>query len=280
ALEFIINLAELKKLLQRFYTLTHIRIVVLNADLVEVASYPNSHSAYCRILRRDPVAREKCRDCDMEACRRARRTGSTEIYRCHAGLTESVTPIRHDGAVIGYLMLGQVLQNGEGNLETWQNLSQAISRYDVDMEALREAFLRKKSYSSEVIRAAAGIMEACAGYLYLSKMIVLKNDSLSRKIDAYIRNNLAGELDAITLCDRFGISKNRLYEISDRSFGGGIAEYVRSLRVAAAKQKLTESNAKIRDIAAECGFPDYNYFTKVFKAHTGLTPRDYRKNLR
>ena len=45
----------------------------------------------------------------------------------------------------------------------------------------------------------------------------------------------------------------------------------------AAQKMLVKTNARIGEIADECGFYDYNYFTKIFKRYTGLTPRDYRK---
>ena len=121
-------------------------------------------------------------------------------------------------------------------------------------------------------------MEACSGYLYLSKMIVLNEDSLARRLDDYIQKNLPGDLSTETLCRALGVGKTRLYELSRRSYGRGIAEHIRALRIRRAQGLLSGEKEKIAEIAAQCGFPDYNYFTKVFKAYTGFTPRDYRKN--
>ena len=109
-------------------------------------------------------------------------------------------------------------------------------------------------------------------------MIVLSEDSLARRLDDYLQKNLSGDLGTESLCRALGIGKTRLYELSRRSYGRGIAEHVRALRIERARELLSGEKEKISEIAAQCGFSDYNYFTKVFKAHTGLTPRDYRKN--
>lgn len=62
------------------------------------------------------------------------------------------------------------------------------------------------------------------------------------------------------------------------SFGDGITQYVRRNRIRKAEKLLGESDKKIAEIAELVGFPDYNYFTKVFKKETGFTPREYRRN--
>ena len=40
---------------------------------------------------------------------------------------------------------------------------------------------------------------------------------------------------------------------------------------------LTRSNLPISAVAEEVGISDYNYFTKVFRAAVGMTPRAFRK---
>ncbi len=275
-MDFRINSQELTKLLKHFYTLTHIRIGIFDDAFHEIAFYPSHHSEYCRLLRADTEANKKCSLCDKEACEMSRRQKKPIAYRCHAGLTEAVTLIRCNDVTVGYLMFGQVLQ-AEDYERSWAELVPYLSQYSVDMEALKRAYFKKKRVSSETIVAASALMEACSGYLYLSKMIVLHEDSLARRLDDYIQKNLQGELDIERLCRALGIGKTRLYELSHRSYGKGIAEHIRALRVERAQKLLSCEKGKISDIAAQCGFSDYNYFTKVFKVYTGLTPRDYRK---
>lgn len=276
---FNINSQKLEELLKHFYTLTKIHIAVFDDKFREIAIYPKTRSAYCRILRSSPQAGEECASCDREACQKSRQEHKMITYRCHAGLTETVTPIMHEKAVMGYIMLGQLLQT-ESYEKSWAALEPALSKYPVDLAALKTAYFKKRSYSSEKIIAAAKIMEACSGYIYLSRIIVLKEDALAAKLEKYISDHLNEPLNADLLCRELCISKTRLYELSEHSYGTGIAQHIRDLRIERAKLLLEESDKKIGEIADLCGFTDYNYFTKVFKRATGLTPREHRKQLR
>ena len=120
-------------------------------------------------------------------------------------------------------------------------------------------------------------MEACAAYLLLYKKIVFSDDSEARRVEKYIQNNLQKELNVDKICADLGLSRVKLYSISERSYGMGIAEYIRKIRVDMAQKMLIKTDEKINEISEKCGFYDYNYFTKVFKKYAGLTPRDYRK---
>lgn len=49
------------------------------------------------------------------------------------------------------------------------------------------------------------------------------------------------------------------------------------LRINRAKILLTKTDKSITQIAAECGYDDFTYFSRQFKKSTNMTPRDYRK---
>lgn len=59
-------------------------------------------------------------------------------------------------------------------------------------------------------------------------------------------------------------------------FGMPIGSYLRRLRLEWAATRLETSDATISAIALAAGFADQSHFTRLFKRHTGLTPREYR----
>ncbi len=52
--------------------------------------------------------------------------------------------------------------------------------------------------------------------------------------------------------------------------------YISELRLTRAKQRLADSDASVRSIAASVGFNDLAYFSRWFKANTGCRPSSYR----
>ncbi len=51
-------------------------------------------------------------------------------------------------------------------------------------------------------------------------------------------------------------------------------------KIATAKNKLFLTNFPIKDIAYEVGYNDPLYFTRVFKKYSGVSPKDFRKQLK
>ena len=59
-----------------------------------------------------------------------------------------------------------------------------------------------------------------------------------------------------------------------------IGEYIRRLRIEYACREISGSDASLVDIALASGFSDQSHFSKVFKRLAGMTPTQFRTNLR
>lgn len=71
----------------------------------------------------------------------------------------------------------------------------------------------------------------------------------------------------------------RLVEISFRkATGRSILEEITVVRTERAKELLVNTAYSIEEIRILCGYHTQNAFRNAFKAQTGLTPRDWRKN--
>jgi AraC-like DNA-binding protein len=57
-------------------------------------------------------------------------------------------------------------------------------------------------------------------------------------------------------------------------------EYLRTVRVQAARRMLATGSAKLSQIAVDTGFTDQSHFTRRFREATGMTPQAYRKRFR
>ena len=55
-------------------------------------------------------------------------------------------------------------------------------------------------------------------------------------------------------------------------------EYITHIRIEKAKDLLANTDLKIHQICEKIGYKTTAHFAKVFKANTGLTPSDYKKN--
>ncbi|MDC7235096.1 MAG: helix-turn-helix transcriptional regulator [Spirochaetales bacterium] len=53
-------------------------------------------------------------------------------------------------------------------------------------------------------------------------------------------------------------------------------QYLQFLRIQEAKKQLQSTDSSITDIAFDCGFSSSQYFNRIFRKYTDMSPRDYR----
>lgn len=272
------DLVKLNALLRDYFQLTHMRITVYDDAIHEITAYPRRVAPICRYIRTDPRAEAACHACDVQGCRQSQRQRSPYIYRCHAGLTEAVTPVLMGNVVIAYLSFGHLfsyptLEEGRMSIQS------CCAGYDLDAEALDDYISELHETSEAFILSAANILEAVASFLCLDRMILLKQQAVQFQVDEYISAHFTEDIDVDTLCRRFGIGRTALYEFAKQNYGMGVARHIRALRIAHARKLLVERpDMNISEVAEACGFKDYNYFITVFGRMVGLAPRQYRLN--
>ena len=55
-----------------------------------------------------------------------------------------------------------------------------------------------------------------------------------------------------------------------------LTDYISEKRLAHACRLLDGDTHTVKDVAALCGYDNYNYFFKVFKKYYGITPKEYQ----
>lgn len=269
------DLSRLKLLLKDFYHMTRIRITVFDDSFHELAAWPELPAPFCRIIRTDADAAACCCRCDKRACETAAKHRTLYTYRCHAGLTESITPIIVGNITIGYLLFGHVFSYSSHD-EGWRQIRELCRNYRLDFASLETACRLLPVITEDYIASASHIMQAVASCLCMERMVTLRRQELPVQIDEYIQAHFTEKLDTARLAEQFGIGRTRLYKIAKQSYGLGIAEHIRNLRMEKARKLLTEqSGLTLSQIASECGFDDYNYFITVFKRVVGMPPKAY-----
>ena len=76
------------------------------------------------------------------------------------------------------------------------------------------------------------------------------------------------------------MGRSTFYKKVKEIIGMGIMEYVTGKRMALASELLAKSSMTVYEIAQRCGYVDNQYFSKVFKQHSGHSPSIYRKTHR
>lgn len=82
------------------------------------------------------------------------------------------------------------------------------------------------------------------------------------------------------LADMLGLTEQHLSRIINQNFGQSFSELVNNYRVRDAKEMLEHKRDKIYSICIDAGFDNMTSFNRVFKKATGLSPNQYREEIR
>jgi two-component system response regulator YesN len=97
-----------------------------------------------------------------------------------------------------------------------------------------------------------------------------------KKCLEYIHRNYR---DNVTLEDAAAYSSTSptyLSRLFKAETGVGFSAYINHLRLKKSKELLLDTTLSLAEISTECGYSSQQYFTKVFKKETGMTPANYR----
>lgn len=98
-----------------------------------------------------------------------------------------------------------------------------------------------------------------------------------RKAAAFIRSNYSQNISLEEAAEAAGYAPSYLSRQFKEETGVTVSEYIRDLRLREAQRLLRETDASVTEIGDYVGYPDNNYFIKVFRGKYGLTPGAYRK---
>ncbi|NSW51173.1 MAG: response regulator [Anaerolineae bacterium] len=104
---------------------------------------------------------------------------------------------------------------------------------------------------------------------------------LVRQAIVFIHENYQNTFSRYELAQLLGVNEDYLTHCFSEELGMPPNKYINRYRIEQAKKMLYEKpNTSITQIAMDAGFSSQAYFSRVFRKETGLTPKEYRGNVR
>lgn len=175
---------------------------------------------------------------------------------------------------------------GTEPLSSYFNLPTVIGIADTErtvalFEILRKCYVQGSGLPQTVIRANGALLELLA--LVITESGASLNpaerdteQSMQAAIH-HIHANLHRNITVAELAELTGYSPGHFAKTFRKCFGQLPLEYITQLKIKRAENRLRETHLSVAAIAEELGYCDANYFGKVFKKTTGVSPLQYRK---
>lgn len=160
------------------------------------------------------------------------------------------------------------------------SVAQEAMRYGVDYyllkpieETVMEGFL---SQIKEKLDAHEKPLTKVPDHELIENQYRISTNGVITEIKTYINDHYAESLSLNQLAVKFSFSPVYLGRLFKREVGTSFNEYLKRVRIQAACDLLRDSDVAVNELAEKIGFNDLNYFYRLFKQATGMTPNQYR----
>lgn len=109
--------------------------------------------------------------------------------------------------------------------------------------------------------------------IFQHKTLREKEMKAVEKVVEYIDSNIAKVGTVNDLAKIAGMNSNKLQEAFQVVYGKTVNEYLRDIRLTKALNMLTSGNRNVSEVVYELGLSSRSYFSKIFKAKYGISPR-------
>ena len=268
------NSLEITNILRQFYKISGFRISIHDADFNEIYAYPESLSPYCAMIQSDKYNKKECIKNDRLAFEKVKASGEIEVYRCVHGLFEAVAQIYHYGILSGFLMMGQVCDDKN---KYSKRLTQSLVKVESDEEKIWEIFSSISQVPEELFDSYILIMRVIAEYVTQTNRLFSDKGNQAELVIKYIKQNYSSKITLDLLAERFSCSQSMLIKCFKKEYGTTIMSALMDIRLEKAAEHLNNGRLSVKEVAAECGFSEQNYFSKAFSKKYGCPPSEYRK---
>ena len=268
---------QLLRLVTNLYVLTGMAANILDPQGRDINLY-EGHPPFCKAVNACPEGHERCVACDAWKVKSYSASGGFQFYRCHAGICEAVMPLYDKSRPLAYLIFGCFLDESPID-QQWERTRATLGWYPGGAEALRGPFFQFRQYSAAELKAYAELLEALASYIQLKGMIQATEQTDLQKLELYLDQHYMEDLSLESISEQLHIGRTKLCRLAKELSGGHTLSWlIAQRRIGKAKALLLQNDCPISAVAEAVGISDYNYFSRVFRSVTGVTPRIFRKN--
>ena len=185
---------------------------------------------------------------------------------------------------------------------SWMTELPSASREDVEIKVLELIMeVEKKAFYAGTVKYNFNErgnyireLQGCADYSQIREWFLQKTKELCRDIEsarekeessiiekskAYINENFKKDVSLDEVSREVDISPYYFSKLFKQETGKNFIEYLTEVRLHHARELLKNSSCSIKEVCADSGYSDPNYFSRIFKKYEGVTPSEFRERL-
>jgi two-component system response regulator YesN len=153
----------------------------------------------------------------------------------------------------------------------------ATQVYSQDLVREKFRYLKKLLRCRTVGELNRWVEEVIDSYVHhaLDGQSKVNSTAVAKAVD-YIKKNYRQEVSLTDVSRVIYLNPQYFSRVFRREMGMTFVDYLTMVRIEKAKELLLGSDLPVSAIAREVGYPDANYFSRIFKKKEHISPTEYR----
>ena len=265
------------------YVAFHNACIPLSGMMAELSRYNINSNPYCLYVKSSDSAWNHCirrQPKVFDRCESGPFCGT-----CYAGMGEYVFPITDEEKILGFIDVSGYCFDRELSLS---RIRRCAKRYDLSVDALIDSFEKNLLPPiSDTALLHTLIAPLCHMFVLLNKRLLPLQNSRSSDTGTlssvlghavvFLERSYTQSIHTADVAHACHCSPSFISHIFKKNMGCSVSDYVNRLRLRDVKRLLADTGLSIQQISDVTGYSTPNYMSEVFRAQTGMTPREYRR---
>jgi AraC-like DNA-binding protein len=256
-----------------------------NYNKLGVKNNRGHYCAFCEAVRALPGGHAQCEASDrQQAVTLALQYREPFFFECHMGIKELVVPLLREEKLLGILFVGQCRIRGDNGAPAAEKGALRLGGDPAQLRVLYDAL--PLADRDDLLRTGRILLQYFDSMILNRELLTPQADSPGPDVDTaaamrdYIQSHGCYNITPGSVANGFFLNPSYASRCFSRRFGCTLGEYICRVRMERARLLLRSTTAPIHSIALNVGYPESNYFSRLFKKHTGMTPQQYRARCR
>ena len=141
-----------------------------------------------------------------------------------------------------------------------------------------ERYMNMELWEKMELRGA--MLMIMSHFIREAKPHIWTSDERMKQVLRYIHEHIADKIDVEDLANLASITKTYFIRLFKQEFGLSPVQSINLKKVERAQLLLYTTDCSVKEVAYKLGFSDHSYFIRLFHKVAGITPQEYRRQLR
>jgi ligand-binding sensor protein len=268
---------KVKNLMYSFSYCFKAHITIFSKDVQKKLAQGLPLCRYCELVREKLRYEHRCLQMDREMCFRSTDSPVPLVYPCHAGLVDGAFPIKLNGEVAGYAMIGQ--------FRTQHTIPSAMLRdweaNGFDPAILKKAFVEQPFFEKNSLENMINLFSMLCDYIISKGYVKTRQLDITAEVLHWIENHISAPILFQEVSDHLGYSQSTILNALNKKLHMSFKRLCILKKIERFEAIVTtDPLVSIEEAALKIGYRDVSYFSRLYKKIRSITPSIFIKRVR